>query len=255
MDTDTSRTVGVVARMAGLTVRTLHHYHDIGLVQPSGRSDGGFRLYGRAEIERLQEVLFFRELGFPLDEIRKIVDRPDYDRVAVLRRQREQLIERADRVLAMVDAVDMALEARSAGMNLSDEEMLEVFGDFDPSEHAEEAQERWGDTDAFAESMRRTTSYTKDDWASLKAEGDEINQSFLELMAVGVAAAEPEAMDVAERHRAHISKWFYDCSIEIHAGLGQIYVSDQRFTANIDQAGAGLAAYMSEAIAANAARA
>ena len=137
---------------------------------------------------------------------------------------------------------------------MSNEEMLEVFGDFDPAEHEEEAKERWGDSPAFQQSVQRTSGYSKADWEAIKAEMDGINQLFLDLMAAGTPAEDPAAMAVAEQHRAHITKWYYDCSIEIHAGLGQMYTADVRFKENIDKAGEGLAEYMSAAIAANAAR-
>jgi MerR family transcriptional regulator, thiopeptide resistance regulator len=252
MDTDTVLTVGDLARLAGLTIRTLHHYDEIGLVVPATRTDAGYRLYGRREVERLQEVLVLRELGFGLDEIKAIVDTPGYDRTEALHRQRTLLEAKAQRMLEMIDAVDTIIEKERQGMKISDEDMLEVFGEFDPNEYEAEVEERWGATDAYRESTRRASSYTKQDWETLGAEADEISAEFLELMDAGVAADSPEATAVAERHRAHISKWFYDCTPEIHAGLGRMYVADSRFTENIDKAGPGLAQYMSEAIAANA---
>ena len=160
----------------------------------------------------------------------------------------------ADRLLTMVDAIDRAVLAETTGVKMSSEEMLEVFGDFDPAQYEEEAKERWGESDAFKQSVQRTSGYTKDDWVTIGAENDAINQSFLALMAADTPADDPAAMDVAEQHRAHITKWYYDCSMEIHAGLGQMYVADVRFKENIDKAGEGLAEYMSAAIAANAAR-
>jgi DNA-binding transcriptional MerR regulator len=248
-------TVGSLARLAGVTVRTLHHYDEIGLVVPAGRTESGYRTYGSAEVARLQEVLFFRELGFPLEKIREIVARPGYSRAAALRRQKTMLESRAGHLLQMIDAVDRAIAAETVGVKMTNEEMLEVFDGFDPSEYEEEARDRWGDTDAYQESARRTARYGKAEWEAIKAEGDEINQEFLKLMAAGTPADDPAAMDVAERHRLHITKWFYDCSKEIHAGLGQMYVADVRFKTNIDKAGEGLAEYMSAAVAANAARA
>ena len=247
-------TVGAVARLAGVTVRTLHHYDEIGLVEPAGRTDSGYRPYGAKELERLQEVLFFRELGFSLETIRDIIGRPSYSRAAALEQQRELLVMHADRLLTMVDAIDRAVLAETTGVKMSSEEMLEVFGDFDPAQYEEEAKERWGESDAFKQSVQRTSGYTKDDWVTIGAENDAINQSFLALMAADTPADDPAAMDVAEQHRAHITKWYYDCSMEIHAGLGQMYVADVRFKENIDKAGEGLAEYMSAAIAANAAR-
>jgi len=247
-------TVGAVSNLAGVTVRTLHHYDEIGLVTPAGRTDTGYRSYGPAEVERLQEVLFFRELGFPLEEIREMMDSPAYTRTGALQRQRQLLEERADRLLKMMDAVDRAVLAERTGAKMSNEEILEVFGDFDPTEYEEEAKERWGDSDAYKQSAQRTASYTKQDWERIKGETDEINQAFLALMAAGTPATDTVALAVAEDHRTHITKWFYDCSIETHAGLGQMYTADERFRTNIDQAGKGLAEYMAAAFAANAAR-
>ncbi len=254
MKTRQQLTVGDLARIAGVTVRTLHHYDEIGLVVPSGRTPAGYRTYGRAEVERLQEVLFFRELGFALDQIRQIVGRPGYNRVDGLTRQRELLEARAEHVLALIDAVDRAVRAERTGTIMTNEEMLEVFGDFDPAEYEEEAKERWGDSDAYKQSAARTARYAQQDWETIKAENDAIYERFIGLMAAGEAADSAAAMDIAEEHRAHITKWYYDCSKTIHAGLGGMYLADVRFKENIDRSGEGLAEYMSAAIAANAAR-
>jgi DNA-binding transcriptional MerR regulator len=240
--------------MAGVTVRTLHHYDEIGLVESAGRTDSGYRTYGSAEIERLQEVLFFRELGFSLETIRDIVKDPSYSRAAALEQQRELLAARAERLLTMIDAIDRTVIAEGTGMMMSNEEKLEVFGDFDPAEYEQEAKERWGGTHAYRQSIHRTSNYTKQDWQAINAENQAINEVFLALMATGTPPDGPAALEAAEQHRAHITKWYYDCSVEIHAGLGQMYVADERFKNNIDKAGAGLAEYMSAAIAANAAR-
>jgi MerR family transcriptional regulator, thiopeptide resistance regulator len=245
-------TVGKVARSSGLTVRTLHYFDSIGLVVPRARSEAGYRLYARADIERLQEVLFFRELGFGLEEIKAILDRPDYSRGAVLRRQRRLLQTRVERAQRMIEAVDAALEGERMNLNLTNEEMLDVFGDFDPTEHEEEAEERWGDTDAYNESAHRVAKYAKKDWLAISAEASAINEAFIALMREGASPVSSEAREISEQHRAHISKWFYECSPEMHAALGQMYVADERFTRNIDAAADGLAAYMAEAFEASA---
>lgn len=255
METETDLTVGTVARLAGISVRTLHHYDEIGLVSPDGHSDAGYRLYSRRNIARLQEVLFFRELGVSLADIGRIVEEPGYDRAEALEGHREQLLAQSGRLLAMVDMIDRAINAEQKGINMTSEEMLEVFDGFDPAEHQAEAEERWGGTDPYAESNRRVSGYTKQDWLQLKSEAREIDGQLLALMASGVAADSVEAMDIAEEHRTHITKWFYDCTPEVHAGLGSMYVSDSRFQKNIDKAGEGLAQYLSDAIAANHERA
>jgi DNA-binding transcriptional MerR regulator len=197
-------------------------------------------------------VLFFRELGFSLVQIRQIVERPAYRRAAALERHRALLERKAGRLRAMLDAVDAAIDTEKRGTTMTAEEMLEVFGDFDPSQYEEEVKQRWGDTDAYRESARRTRSHTRTDWQQIGRESAEINDAFIALMAAGTPPDAPEARAVAERHRSHISKWFYECPPGIHRGLGEMYVADPRFTRNIDVAAPGLAQYMSAAIAANA---
>lgn len=243
-------TVGAVARLAQVSVRTLHHYDQVGLLTPEERTDSGYRIYGTTDIERLQEILFFRELGFGLTDISEMMARPDYDRRSALERQRTMLENRTERLLNMVDAIEQAIEANRKGIRMTHEEMLEVFDGFDPAEYEEESKERWGDSAAHQQSARQTAQYTKGDWLEMKAEAGEINDAFLALMASGTSSESAQAGEVVDRHREHISKWFYDCSVEIHAGLGQMYVADQRFNDNIDKAGKGLAQYMSDAIAA-----
>jgi hypothetical protein len=137
---------------------------------------------------------------------------------------------------------------------MTPEETLQVCGEFNPAAYEEEARQRWGDTDAYQESKRRTARYAKQDWDQIRSESEDINSAFVELMKAAAPAAGVEAMDLADRHRAHISKWFYRCTPEIHAGLGHMYVADARFTENIDKTAPGLAKYMSDAIAANARR-
>lgn len=245
-----TETIGAVARLAGVSIRTLHHYDEIGLLTPGGRSDSGYRLYRDHDLERLQQILLLRELGMGLDEVARVLDDPAYDRLEALRQQRTRLDRSRKRMTRLIAAVDAAISAAEEGRTMTPEESLEVFGDFDPSQYEDEVKERWGNTDAYRASARRTKSYTKQDWQKIGADSNEINQAFIALMDHGIPAYSPEAKAVAERHRGHISKWFYQCSPEIHTGLGQMYVADPRFTANIDKAKPGLAQYMSDAIAA-----
>lgn len=245
-----THTVGAVARLAGITIRTLHHYDEIGLLRPSARSDAGYRHYDAGDLERLQQILLLRELGLGLDEIVRVLDDPEYDRLTALRQQRSRLVLASTRTRRLIAAVDAAIAAAEEGRTMTPEESLEVFGDFDPAQYQAEAEERWGHTDAYRESARRTRGYTKADWQEIGVEADAINQAFIALMDAGVPAGDPAAAEVVDRHRDHISKWFYPCSEEIHRGLGVMYVADHRFTENIDRARPGLAAYMSAAISA-----
>ena len=256
MDTTepTHLAVGAVARLAGVTVRTLHHYDEIGLLTPSGRSNAGYRRYADDDLERLQRILFYRELGFGLDQIKAVMTDGDADASAHLRQQHAMLLDRIRRLQRMASAVEKAMEARTMGINLTPEERLEVFGDFDPEEHAAEVEERWGDTDAYRESARRSASYTKADWERMKAEAAEATGRIVAAMTAGLPADSGEAMDGAEAHRQHISRWFYDCTYEIHAGLAEMYLADPRFAATYEDTAPGLARYVHDAIKANAAR-
>src|SRR5215203_6580054 len=222
-------TVGGVADLSGVTIRTLHHYDEIGLLSPGGRSDAGYRLYEDSDLERLRTILFYRELGFDLTQISTIIDDPHTDTLGHLRRQRKLLTERIGRLSAMVDAIDYEMEARKLGIRLTPEERLEVFGEFRPEDYAEEAEQRWGGTEPYKESQRRVSKYTKEDWKRLKAEEEEIQGRLAAALYAGLSSDSEEARAAAEAHRQHISRWFYECTYEIHRGLTEMYVSDERF--------------------------
>lgn len=245
--------VGQVAGFAGVTVRTLHHYDDISLLVPSERSQAGHRRYSDADLDRLQQILFYRELGFPLEEVAALLDDPDADPRAHLRRQHELLTARIEKLRKMAAAVEHAMEARTMGLNLTPEEKFEVFGD-DPEQYAEEVEERWGDTDEYADSQRRTASYTKEDWKRIQAEAADWGERYGALMSADEPPTGEAAITLAEEHRQHICTWFYECTYEIHRCLGEMYVSDERFKAFYDALRPGLAEHLRDAIAANAAR-
>ncbi|KOG35401.1 MerR family transcriptional regulator [Streptomyces resistomycificus] len=249
-----SYSVGQVAGFAGVTVRALHHYDDIGLLVPSERSHAGHRRYNDADLDRLQQILFYRELGFPLDEVAALLDDPAADPRAHLRRQHELLTARIEKLQKMAAAVEHAMEARKMGINLTPEEKFEVFGDKDPEQYSEEAEQRWGGTEAYAESQRRAANYTKDDWKRIQAEVNSWGERYNALMDAGEPPAGEAAMGMAEEHRQHICTWFYECSYELHRCLGEMYVADERFREFYDSMRPGLAEHLRAAITANAAR-
>jgi hypothetical protein len=154
----------------------------------------------------------------------------------------------------MVEAVEKEMEARAMGISLTPEERFEVFGENDPAQYDAEVEERWGETDAYAQSKRKTAAYTKDDWVRIKAEQEEIGTRWVTVMLSGAAPAATEAVDGAAAHRQSITATFNDCPPEMHAGLGRMYVEDERFTAHYEQRAPGLAQYVSTAVQANAAR-
>ena len=251
------RTVGQVAEMFGVTVRTLHHYDEIGLLRPSERSRSGYRLYTETDVERLQNVVVYRRLGFPLEEISDLLEDGaggGQPLVAHLRRQRAAVMSRLDEMHDLVTAIDRALEKEMTGVNLTRDEQRELFGDGFSDEYAAEAEDRWGDTDAWRQSQQRTAQYTKADWERIKAESEEINASFVAALDAGQPASSEAAMDAAERARAHIEEWFYDLSADFHRNLGDMYVADPRFTKTYEDIRTGLAQYVRDAIHANADR-
>jgi MerR family transcriptional regulator, thiopeptide resistance regulator len=244
------RTVGDVAELAGVTVRTLHHYDEIGLLSPSDRSDAGYRLYSYEDLARLQEILVWRRLGFSLVEIGAMLDEPSYDRLSALERQRELIEHERERLGAIAHALDAALAAHRNGTRLKETTMFEGF---DPSEYQDEARERWGQTEAYRESTRRTEQYGEQQWRAIRAEGDAIVEDFVALLRAGEPSDGEAARAVAERHRRHISQWFYPCSRAMHRGLGDMYIADERFARTYEQQATGLAAFVRDAITANGA--
>ncbi len=254
-------TVGAVARLAGVSVRTLHHYDQIGLLTPAGRSAAGYRLYSLADLDRLHRILFYRELDFRLDDIVQLMATPVKGDAEAggsarhLRRQHRLLREQITRRQDLLAAIEKEMEALQMGISLSPEEQFEIFGtDKVGGEWAEEAERRWGDTDEWKQSQRRTAAYTKEDWIEIRDEGTAINQAFLDAMRAGQPATGEQAMAVAERHRQHICQRFYDCSPDLHSRLAGLYLADQRFAKNYDDMAPGLAQYVHDAMLANAAR-
>ena len=249
----TTWTVGQVADVFGVTVRTLHHYDEIGLLTPSERSRAGYRLYTDEDLTRLQQIVVYRRLEMPLEEIATLLER-DEDAVAHLRRQREAVMTRLDELADIVVAIDRALEREMSDQPATTEELKELFGDGFKDEYQQEAQERWGDTDAWKQSAARTKRYTKADWAEVKAEMEAVGAAFVAAKRSGEPATSEAAMDAAEAARLQIHNRFYDCSYDFHRNLGDMYVADPRFTKTYEDQEPGLAQYVRDAIHANADR-
>jgi DNA-binding transcriptional MerR regulator len=247
-------TVSAAAELAGVSVRTLHHYDQIGLVRPSSRNAAGYRLYSDEDLRLLHRVVFYRELGLELAEIGDIVEDPGHTDADHLHRQRELLTERITRFTAMLAVIDEELAARRAGIGLTPQQRREVFGDNNFVAHAEDARQNWGDTKEFAQRQQRTARYTQQDWEKLRAELAEINRGLAETMLASVPAADPRAMDLAEQHRKHTDRWFHDCDHATHRGLAEHYRANARHGMNYDDMVPGLSRYVHDAIIANASR-
>ncbi|WP_272937567.1 MerR family transcriptional regulator [Mycobacteroides saopaulense] len=245
-------TVGRVSEMTGLSVRALHHYDEIGLVVPSARTTAGYRGYSDTDIERLHMVLLYRELGFGLEQIAALLDDPAIDMYAHLESQRALLLERIDRLHRMVVAVANMMSARKSGIRLSVEEQIEIFGDSRyGDEYATEAQQRWGDTEAWKQSQERVARYSKEDWARIKAEVDQLLADLAAAKRADVRPGSERANALARAHRRSIES-YYDCTPQLQVCLTQMYLTDDRFRAYYDSAEPGLAQWLHDAVAAYA---
>lgn len=240
-----AHTVKAVAELAGVSVRALHHYDHIGLLRPASVSPAGYRLYSPADLERLQQVLFFRELGFGLAEIKRIMDNQRYDRRQALREHRRLLLEKRQRLDKLIGVVDRTIDSLEGGPTVSAKEMFEGFDQQQIDAWTAEARERWG-PQKVDESLRRTAHYTKADWQQLMNEMRLLTKTIADNMERG--AADPTVQEQVARHHHIIHERFYDCPPEEYRGLGDLYVDDPRFAANYEQVHPGLARFMREAM-------
>ncbi|NNV03335.1 MerR family transcriptional regulator [Anoxybacillus sediminis] len=238
-----------VAELAGVSVRTLHYYDQIGLLKPAAITPAGYRLYTDEDLERLQQILFFKELGFPLQEIKQILDSPGFDRAQALRDHKQLLLEKKKRLEEIIRTVDKTLSSIEGGITMDKKDM---FGGFDMTkikEHQEkyaaEARAKYGSA-IVDETERRTNAYTESDWARIMGEWENVIRGIVEAMENG--PADPQVQEGVGKLRQHITRYYYECTPEIFRGLGELYVADERFTATFDKYREGLAAFLREAV-------
>jgi DNA-binding transcriptional MerR regulator len=236
-------TVGELAKMAGVSARTLRYYDQAGLLRPSAVTAAGYRLYGDEAVGALAEILFFRELDFSIDEIQRVRSRPDYDAREALEKQRTLLTLQRDRLDRLIALAGRAIKGEVL-MELNAFDMTEI--EETKAKYSDEVQERWGNTEAYRQSEAKTAAYGKSDWARISAETQAVFDGFAKL--VGTAPDSPEAKALVRRWQEVITSSFYECTDEILLGLASMYEADERFAKNIDKAGEGTAAFMTAAI-------
>lgn len=234
------------ADLTGVSVRTLHYYDQIDLLKPSAvDAQNGYRFYDASALERMQEILFYRELDFPLKEIRMILSSPDYDKQTALQEQKRLLTLKKERLERLISALDSAMKGETVRMDVFDNKEFEEKR----AQYAKEAKQRWGHTDAYRENAAKTAAYSADKWAQVNAGMDGKMAEFAQCKAEGLAPDSSDAQAVVRRWQDFITDNFYTCTKEILAGLGEMYASDERFRANIDgRHGDGTAQFMREAI-------
>jgi DNA-binding transcriptional MerR regulator len=224
-------TVHHLAKQAGVTGRTLRFYDRIGLLSPASTGDNGYRRYGDAERLRLQQILFFRELDFSLAEIKAMLDHPDFDAAKSLRDQRRMLELQRDRLGRLIGTIDETLTSMSTQQPLDERDLYGGLSTETIESYKKEAKERWGRTDAYKQSQQRVGKFTKADWDAIKDESHAVCADLTALLVAGVPADAPETRPIMARHFGVMNR-FYDCSLQIYRGLGDMYVADERFGAN-----------------------
>lgn len=239
-----------VARLSGVSVRTLHHYDAIGLLVPGRRSASSYRLYDDGDLLRLQQILIGRELGLPLEHIRRSLDDPGFDQRSALLEQRRLLEMKRAKTGAMIRAIDAALLELDENPR-KENNMPHLFDGFEPARYERETEQRWGATDSHTEASRRTRRYTEADWKRFAEEQREVYSAAALALEAGNAAVSEVARAIAERHRRLIDRWFYPCDHVRHALLADLYENDARFAASIDGFAAGLTPFLVAAIRAN----
>ena len=237
-------TVKQLSKLAGITPRTLHHYDEIGLLKPSNVGDNGYRYYGEDAVLRLQQILFYRELDFPLDDIKKIMGRRDYDVMGALQSHKEALSKQAVRINRLIQTVDNTINHLKGNKTMSDEKLFEGFSEKQQEKYAQEAEKMY-DPETVRESNRKWKAYSATKKESIMAEGSAIYKDMIAVMSKGAGSVEAQA--IVERWRKHMD-YFWTPNLEQLLGIANGYTDDPRFKANFDKMDPRLAEFMRNAV-------
>ncbi|MFC0522146.1 MerR family transcriptional regulator [Pontibacillus salicampi] len=238
-----------VANLVGVSVRTLHHYDEIGLLTPDSITPAGYRVYTRSNLERLQQIMFFKEMGLTLGDIKNLLDSPEFDRLEALQMHEEMLLKKQSRLEQMLQTVRTSIQALERGEEMEENHMFNGFDKVEIEKHQKKYEEEVRQKYPKAivdESNRRTASYDEEDWENIQQEINNIYVSIAKRMDYGPDDAEVQKH--VARWRNVITTYFYDCTLEIFRGLADLYVTDERFTNNINTIKTGLAPFLSKAM-------
>ncbi|OOV79033.1 MerR family transcriptional regulator [Mammaliicoccus fleurettii] len=236
-----------LANLVGISVRTLHHYDEISLLNPSKISEAGYRLYSEANLDRLQQILFFKELDFPLKKIKQILDDPSFNKQEALQLHKKMLMDKRNHIDQMIQTINQTTKHFKGEINMTNEEKFKGF-DFNKNEYEQEAREKWGGK-TVDKANEKLSNMPKQERFEKE---NEMNNIFRSLASVNNEEKSP----ASEETQQLIQDWYdflndninYEYSLEVFKGLGELYIADERFTKNINQFGEGLAQYMHEAI-------
>ncbi|NCN07925.1 MerR family transcriptional regulator [Candidatus Falkowbacteria bacterium] len=235
-----------LSELAGVSIRTLHYYDQIDLLNPS-RSQNGYRHYNDNDLLILQQILFFRELEFSLAEIKKIIFAPNFNRTLALTDQKKMMKIKRDRLDLLIETIDKTIKKNSNQKNMADEDLYAGLNKAELEAYAKEAQEHWGDSNAYRQSQFRVKKMGKDGLKKVLADSDKLNQQIANEMTLKRNPASPEVQALIAQHYNNL-RAFYEPNLTMYRGLAQMYVGDKRFKSYYDQIADGLAQFMCEAM-------
>lgn len=242
-------TVKELSDLAGVTVRTLHYYDEIGLLKPPAVNDNGYRFYDEAALLRLQQILFYREMGVGLLQIRDILDSPTFDLLTALQQHRTELAQRIDRLQNLMSTVDSTIMHLVGEVKVSEIGLFSGFSEEKQREYEQQiASDPHYDQSKVRESQRRWKSYTTQQKQAIFAEGSTVYADLTALMQSGASASSAEAHAVMARWHQHI-RHFYEPTLDILRGLGRMYNEHPDFIATFQQFHPDLPPYLEQAVA------
>lgn len=245
------QSVGAVARLLGVSVRTLHHWHHCGVAIPSSRTSSGYRTYSESDVARLRRVVLFRDLGVPLQRIPELLDADSAERRQELELRRAELAARIRHLQEVDEAVERLLRAEEQGILVPAAEQADLFGEqWDPG-WSVQAREKWGNSAQWAEYAERSATRTESDWREVSASMQEATDAAAEAVRNGVQPGSERAHAIAEQHRQIMSEYFH-CTHSMHVLIACGYVSEPGLRAYYEQAERGLSVWLKQAIDANA---
>lgn len=238
-------TVNKLAELAHISVRTLHYYDAIGLLKPTSIAKNGYRYYDEKELIRLQQILFFKELEFPLQDIKQMLNRPDFQVIDALKDQRKLFRLKQRRLDTLIKSINTTIHSMKKQQQLHEEEMYDAFNDDEVKQYQAEVKERWGNTNAYKQSQAKLKTMTKKQMEGLKIAGNKLTEELGNVM--DKLVSDPTVQALIQKHYDGIN-FFYTCSLEMYKNLAQMYIDDPRFTAYYDKVRPGLAVFVRDAI-------
>jgi DNA-binding transcriptional MerR regulator len=243
-------TVQQLARLAGVSTRTLRYYDEIGLLKPARINSSGYRIYGQNEVDMLQQILFYRELGMSLEEIRAIITAPSFNAAQALKEHRQKLLEKRAQLDVLIENVNNTIEQKEGRMTMSDKEKFKGFKQKmvqeNEKKYGKEIRAKYGE-EAVSQSNAKLMNMSEEEYRKVVELEQQLNQTLADAFADGNPAGNL-AQKAADLHKQWLSFYWGKYSKEAHAGLAEMYVADERFTAYYDKEQPGTAAFLRDAI-------